>query len=79
MKCPYCGEEMLKGRAINSMMRTVDLVFKRDGEKFQLKDIVPYGNRIDARISALSSLDAFFCPKCRKLAILTKCFDQAPS
>ena len=52
MNCPFCNEEMVKGRAVNSTMHAVDLVFKKDHEKFKFQDIVSHDNRIYARVIA---------------------------
>ncbi len=73
MMCPYCGEEMLKGRAVNSTIHAVDLFFKKNGEKFKIKDLVPHESKIYTRITAGSSLDAFFCKNCEKFVMIAKC------
>ena len=64
MNCPFCNQEMIKGRAVNSSIHAVDLVFTRNSEKFKFKDIVPHDNRICARVIAGHALDAYYCDKC---------------
>ena len=71
MKCPFCNQEMIKGRAVNSTIRAVDLVFVKDGEKFKLKDVVPNGNRVAARIIAGQAIEAYYCVKCEKITMIS--------
>ncbi|MBR6824845.1 MAG: hypothetical protein IKM70_07315 [Firmicutes bacterium] len=70
MNCPVCSQEIIKGRAVNSTIKAVDLVFKQDGAKFNLMDAVANDNRISARITAGEAVDAFYCAACRKIIMI---------
>jgi len=70
MNCPVCSQEIIKGRAVNSTIKAVDLVFKQDGAKFNLMDAVANDNRISARIIAGEAVDAFYCAACRKIIMI---------
>ena len=71
MNCPLCNQEMIKGKAVNSTIRAVDFVFKRDDEKFKLKDIVPHENRIYTRVISGEGLEAYHCAKCGKIIMVS--------
>ena len=71
MNCPFCNQEMIKGRAVNSTIRAVDFVYKRDNEKFKLKDIIPHDNRIYTRVIAGEALEAYYCVKCEIITMIS--------
>ena len=71
MNCPFCNQEMIKGKAVNSTIHAVDFVFKRDDEKFKLKDIVPHENRIYTRVISGETLEAYYCAKCKKIIMVS--------
>ena len=71
MNCPFCNQEMIKGKAVNSTIHAVDFVFKRDDEKFKLKDIVPHENRIYTRVISGETLEAYYCVKCKKIIMVS--------
>lgn len=73
MNCPFCNQKMIKGRAVNSTMHAVDLVFKKDDEKFKFKDILPHDNRIYTRMIAGDALEAYYCNKCEKITMISDC------
>ena len=71
MNCPFCDQEMIEGRAGNSTMHAVDLVFKKEHEKFRFQDIVSHDNRIYARVIAGHALEAYYCDKCEKITMIS--------
>ena len=71
MNCPFCNQEMIKGIAVNSTIRAVDFVYKRDNEKFKLKDITPHDNRIYTRVIAGEALEAYYCVKCEIITMIS--------
>ena len=71
MNCPCCNQEMMKGKAVNSTIRAVDFVFKRNDEKFNLKDIVPHENRLYTRVISGEALEAYYCAKCEKIIMVS--------
>ena len=71
MNCPFCNQEMIKGKAVNSTIRAVDFVYKRDNEKFKLKDITPHDNRIYTRVIAGEALEAYYCVKCEIITMIS--------
>ena len=71
MNCPFCNQEMIKGRAVNATIHAVDFVFKRDEEKFKFKDIVPHDNRIYTRVIAGDAIEAYYCDKCEKMTMIS--------
>ena len=70
MNCPVCSQEMVKGRAVNSTIKAVDLVFKQDGAKFKLADALANDSRISARITAGAAVEAYHCAACGKIIII---------
>lgn len=73
MNCPNCGKEMIHGRTVNCSMRAVALVFKKDGEKFDAKDVFPHKSRIYKDLLAGSELESYYCDSCEKILMLTDC------